>query len=60
MCYYAYSNDFPGVDGLGKSIEQAKKSILEAMRLYIPHCAKKASPFQRLALFTSKPSLALD
>ena len=35
--YYAYSEDFPGVYGLGKSIEAAKKSILKAMRLYIHH-----------------------
>ena len=33
--YYAYSDDFPGVYGLGKSIEEAKKSILQAMRLYL-------------------------
>ena len=33
--YYAYSEDFPGVYGLGKTIEEAKKSILEAMRLYV-------------------------
>jgi len=32
--YYAYSKDFPGVYGLGKTIEEAKASILEAMRLY--------------------------
>jgi len=38
--YYAYSDDFPGVYGLGKSIEQAKKSILEAMRLCIQHCCR--------------------
>lgn len=33
--YYAYSEDFPGVYGLGKTIEEAKRSILKAMRLYI-------------------------
>jgi len=33
--YYAYSEDFPGVYGLGRSIEEAKTSILESMRLYI-------------------------
>ena len=33
--YYAYSDDFPGVYGLGKTVEAAKKSILKAMRLYI-------------------------
>ena len=42
--YYAYSDDFPGVYGLGKSIEEAKKSILQAMRLYIQHCRKKGKP----------------
>jgi predicted RNase H-like HicB family nuclease len=38
--YYAYSEDFPGVYGLGKSIEDAKKSILKAIRVYIAHCRK--------------------
>jgi predicted RNase H-like HicB family nuclease len=33
--YWAYSEDFPGVYGMGSSIEEAKASILEAMRLYI-------------------------
>jgi predicted RNase H-like HicB family nuclease len=33
--YYAYSEDFPGVYGLGDSIEEAKSSILKSMRLYI-------------------------
>jgi predicted RNase H-like HicB family nuclease len=32
--YYAYSKDFPGVYGLGKTAEEAKRSILEAMHLY--------------------------
>jgi predicted RNase H-like HicB family nuclease len=32
--YYAYSDDFPGVYGLGKTMEAAKRSILEAMRVY--------------------------
>jgi predicted RNase H-like HicB family nuclease len=39
--YYAYSEDFPGVYGLGKTIEEAKRSILKAMRLYIQHCRRK-------------------
>lgn len=42
--YYAYSDDFPGVYGLGKSIEEANRSILEAMRLYIQHCRKMSNP----------------
>lgn len=38
--YYAYSEDLPGVYGLGPSIEQAKTSILEAIRIYILQCKK--------------------
>lgn len=36
--YYAYSEDFPGVYGIGKTIEKAKTSLLEAMRIYIREC----------------------
>jgi predicted RNase H-like HicB family nuclease len=36
--YWAYSEDFPGVCGLGNSIEEAKASILESMWLYIRQC----------------------
>lgn len=32
--YFAYSDDFPGLYGLGKTIESARKSMLKAMRLY--------------------------
>lgn len=35
--YYAYSEDFPGVYGLGKTMEAAKRSILKATRLSIAH-----------------------
>lgn len=42
--YYAYSEDFPGVYGLGKSVEGAKKSLLKAMRLYIDRCRKNRKP----------------
>jgi hypothetical protein len=31
--YYAYSEDFAGVYGLGNSIEEAKASILESVKL---------------------------
>jgi predicted RNase H-like HicB family nuclease len=41
---FAYSDDFPGVYGLGKTIDAAKRSILNAMRLYIEHCRKKGKP----------------
>jgi predicted RNase H-like HicB family nuclease len=43
--YYAYSEDFPGVYGLGRSVEAAKKSILGAMRLYIEQ--HRESPYQQ-------------
>jgi len=36
--YWAYSEDFPGVYGLGNSIEEAKASIIEAMKIYIEEC----------------------
>ena len=45
--YYAYSEDFQGVYGLGDSIEQAKNSILEAMRLYIEECRATHRPIPR-------------
>jgi predicted RNase H-like HicB family nuclease len=42
--YYAYSEDLPGVYGLGTTIEEAKTSILEAIRIYILHCKKTGRP----------------
>jgi predicted RNase H-like HicB family nuclease len=42
--YYAYSDDFPGVYGLGKTIEEAKESILRAMKLYLENCRKHRKP----------------
>jgi predicted RNase H-like HicB family nuclease len=36
--YWAYSEYFAGVQGLGNSIEEAKANILGAMRLYIEEC----------------------
>lgn len=42
--YYAYSDDLPGVYGLGDSIEEAKTSILEGIRLYILECRKDGKP----------------
>lgn len=42
--YYAYSEVFPGVYGLGKTIEAARRSILKAMRLYIEHCREARKP----------------
>lgn len=45
--YYAYSEDFPGVYGIGKSIEEAKKSIVEAMQIYIRECRARRKPVPR-------------
>jgi predicted RNase H-like HicB family nuclease len=45
--FSAYSEDFPGVYGLGDSIEEAKNSILEAMRLYIEECRVTHRPIPR-------------
>ena len=42
--YYAYSDDFPGVYGLGRTMEAAKRSILEGMRIYIEQCRKSRKP----------------
>jgi len=39
--YYAYSDDFPGVYGLGTTVAAAKRGILEAMRLYAVHSARR-------------------
>ncbi len=39
--YYAYSEDLPGVYGLGDSIDAAKSSMLEGIRLYIEECKKE-------------------
>jgi predicted RNase H-like HicB family nuclease len=35
--YYAFSEDLPGVYGLGASAREAKTSVLEAIRLYLLH-----------------------
>ncbi len=45
--YYAYSEDFPGVYGLGKTIEEAKASILKAMRIYIRESNARKRPLPR-------------
>lgn len=59
--YYAYSEDFPGVYGLGKTIEEAKKSILRAMGLYIAHCRKSRRPIpQPRTVYAETVTLAVD
>jgi len=58
--YYAYSEDFPGVYGMGKTIEEAKKSILEAMRIYIRKCRARRKPVPRArTVYTETVSIAI-
>ena len=58
--YYAYSEDFPGVYGLGKTIEEAKASILESMRLYIEECRATHRPIPRArTIYMETVSLAV-
>ena len=58
--YYAYSEDFPGVYGIGKTIDEAKASILEAMRIYIRECRARRKPVPRArTVYTETVSLAL-
>lgn len=61
MYYYAYSEDLSGVYGLGKTIEEAKGSILKAMRLYIRHCRKTRRPVPRTrTVYAKTVTLAVD
>ena len=58
--YYAYSEDFPGVYELGRTIEKAKASILEAMRLYIRECRARGRPVPRArTIYSETVSLAV-
>ena len=58
--YYAYSEDFPGVYGLGNSIGEAKASILEAMRIYIEECRATHRPIPRArSVYVEAVSLAV-
>ena len=58
--YYAYSEDFPGVYGIGKTIEEAKTSILEAMRIYIQECRARRKPVPRArTVYTETVSIAV-
>ncbi len=59
--YYAYSEDFPRVYGLGKTIEAAKKSILEAMHLSIEHSKKNRKPLpQNRTVYAETVTIAVD
>jgi len=56
--YWGYSEDFPGVYGLGNSMEEAKASILESMRLYIEECRTTHRPIPRARTFHADYSCA--
>lgn len=59
--YYAYSDDLLGVYGLGKTVEAAKRSILEAMRLYIEQCKKNRKPIPPArTVYAETVTLAVD
>ena len=59
--YYAYSDDLPGVYGLGDSIDEAKTSILEGIRLYIEECRKDGKPIPAArTVYTETVSVAVD
>jgi predicted RNase H-like HicB family nuclease len=45
--YYAYSEDLPGVYGVGPSTEDAKASILDAIRIYVLQSKKTGGPLPR-------------
>jgi len=42
--YRAYGDDPRGVDGLGETIEGAKTSMLEGIRLYVVECKRAGYP----------------
>ena len=58
--YYAYSEDFPGVYGIGRAIDEAKASLLEAMRVYIRECRAHRQPIPRArTVYTETVSIAI-
>jgi predicted RNase H-like HicB family nuclease len=59
--YYACSDDFPGVYSLGKTMEAAKRGILEAMRVYIEQCRKTRRPIPATrTVYAETVTLALE
>ena len=59
--YYAYSEDLPGVYGLGDSIEEAKFSMLVGIRLYIEECKKDGKPIPTArTVYTETVSVAVE
>ena len=59
--YYAYSEDLPGVYGIGDSIDTAKLSMLEGIRLYIEECKKDGRPIPAArTVYTETVSVAIE
>ncbi|MGC2467169.1 MAG: type II toxin-antitoxin system HicB family antitoxin [Candidatus Acidiferrum sp.] len=59
--YYAYSEDLPGVYGLGDSIEEAKTSMLEGIRIYIFECKKDGKPIPAArTIYSETVSVAIE
>lgn len=59
--YYAYSDDLPGVYGLGDTIDEAKTSMLEGIRLYIEECKKDGKPIPAAhTAYTETVSVAVE
>lgn len=59
--YYAYSEDLPGVYGLGDSIEEAKISMLDGIRLYILECKKDGKPIPAArTIYSETVSVAIE
>lgn len=59
--YYAYSDDLPGVYGLDDTIDEAKASMLEGIRLYIEECKKDGKPIPAArAVYTETVSVAVE
>ncbi|HEV2196175.1 MAG TPA: type II toxin-antitoxin system HicB family antitoxin [Candidatus Acidoferrum sp.] len=59
--YYAYSDDLPGVYGLGDTIDEAKASMLEGIRLYIEECKKDGKPIPAArTVYTETVSVAVE
>jgi predicted RNase H-like HicB family nuclease len=58
--YYAYSEELPGVYGVGESIEEAKSSMLEGIRIYIEECKKDGKPIPSArTVYTETVSVAV-
>jgi predicted RNase H-like HicB family nuclease len=59
--YYAYSEDLPGVYGVGDSIEEAKTSMLDGIRLYILECKKDGKPIPAArTIYSETVSVAIE